>query len=317
VLGSFLFFSRSSRQRIRSKLFSAEAWKRFIHRSWNSLRHWPHTQWVRWRALRFSKRAQGAYQFLTDAEVCSSRSSDTLFILGSGPSVKLLTSEEINYMSGHDVMGFNWVCRNPRLKCHYYLIKEVVADLPFAGHEALWDQELLHFAERLRQVETPRTVYVVQKGWYSINGNRLLGLRALPNQSKIYHFTVKSRSRFSPPSEQLSDGLVHGNATLLECINFGYAGGWKHIVLVGIDLNDNRYFWDDKAEALFRAMHSPRPPGNPHPTSVLLAEYLTNWKPYFEKKGISIEVYNPQSLLASVLPVFDRSVISRSDRVIS
>ena len=96
-------------------------------------------------------------------------------------------------------------------------------------------------------------------------------------------------------------------------MNFAYLMGWKRIVLVGVDLYDSRYFCVGKDEethviALRGISHK-----EVHMTAKFkknnIVNVLQHWNPFFKEKQISLEVYNPKSLLVSQIKTFDRSEI--------
>ena len=54
---------------------------------------------------------------------------------------------------------------------------------------------------------------------------------------------VASLGRMKPYSRSFNSGIVHGFGSVISVVNIAYLMGWKHIVLVGIDLYDHRYFY--------------------------------------------------------------------------
>ena len=62
------------------------------------------------------------------------------------------------------------------------------------------------------------------------------------NTKKILRFKTKSRSVYENPSLNFENGLVHGPGTLIDSINIAILGGWKKIILVGVDLITDNIF---------------------------------------------------------------------------
>jgi hypothetical protein len=97
--------------------------------------------------------------------------------------------------------------------------------------------------------------------------------------------------------------VVHGWNSSTSATNIAYLLGWKRIVLTGIDLYDKEYFWLPKGgrrEIEKRGVvASSQFPNAPH-----IVEMLGRWREIMATEAISLEVYNPRSLLAEVLPVF-------------
>ena len=78
--------------------------------------------------------------------------------------------------------------------------------------------------------------------------------------------------------------------------------GWKHIVLVGVDLYDRRYFWLPPNET--RLIDSVRNFTFDDPAKDGKVESIGKWKTIFEQHGVNLYVYNPKSLLTDVLPLY-------------
>ena len=91
---------------------------------------------------------------------------------------------------------------------------------------------------------------------------------------------------------------------------------YKKIVLVGVDLYNNQYFfcppnkttfWDyDKNEYIFSDInHKGTKYNSKHNTVNLgIIEILKNWSDFLKKRQISLEVYNKKSLLAKNLKIY-------------
>ena len=251
-----------------------------------------------------ARRHAGEYQLLTEEELRRTRKSDTLFVFGSGRSLQDLTPGEIRIFEEHDTLGFNWFVHQDFVRCDYHLIREITSnDLD----PAVWRDQVQRYFAAIR--ENPRfgsTVYLVQSGFRAINGNRALGMRLLPEGSRVFRW--RSLMRRKDLSRSLSAGLSHNHATLEECVNFGYLLGWRRIVLVGVDLYDRRYFFlgeDEPVEADARAGVQA---AAPHAQSTNgHAEQLGAWCATLAGEGVTLEVYNPRSLLAQHIPVHERA----------
>ncbi len=247
------------------------------------------------------------YRVLNEVELHASRKSDTVFIFGSGYSINEITYPEWSHFQEHDTLGFNWFVRQDKIRVDYHLTRELSPDDldPSVWRPAIWEHaELIRNSPYYRE-----TIFLVQAGWRAINGNRLVGMRLLPERARVFRFFNHRRGRLQPPSSTLNEGLVHGESTLTDCINFGLILGWRSIVLVGVDLYDRRYFWlrHDKTrdnDRLRSASHTTR-----HNAAQGLTEHLGKWRDVLLARGCTLYVYNPRSLLASVLPVYDKGQI--------
>lgn len=247
--------------------------------------------------------ARRRYRTLSEHELSRTRRSDTIFVFGSGSSINELTPGELRRFEEHQTLGFNWFVHQEFVRMDYHLIRGIPdTDLDLS----VWKPQLDEYFRLIRG--NPRytdTVFLVQTGYRAINGNRTLGYRYLPAGSRV--FLWRTNTRATMPSRSFADGLVHANSTLEECVNFAYLVGWRRIVLVGVDLYDRRYFWLDEDET--RSVDVRRDATAEHPHSRAssgMVELLGRWRAAFAREGVELEVYNPRSLLAAVLPVYER-----------
>ena len=247
------------------------------------------------------------YRFLDEAQLRSIPRSDTLFIFGSGYSINDLTPEECRHFETHDTLSFNWFVHQQIVRVDYHMVREVARD---DRDRALWQEELRRYFDLIR--ESPRyatTTFLVQTGFRAINGNRALGLGLLPRDRPVFLWrSVPGRERLG---HSFADGLSHPHATLEECVNFGTLLDWEHIVLVGVDLYDRRYFWLDVDETRDTDAARGKTAADPHSRgSTGMIETLGRWSEELRAEGRALWVYNPRSLLAEVLPVFPRPTSS-------
>jgi hypothetical protein len=261
-----------------------------------AVRYFP-TRFAAWTACR---RRLSRYQVLNENELKQTRKSDTVFVFGSGYSLHDLTPEEWRAIEEHDTVGFNWFVHQRFVRCDYQLIREITnKDLD----ERVWRADLDRYFDLLKSnPKFSRTVLLIQTGFRAMNGNRAIGLGLAPSDRPVFLWRSHSRDA---PTTSLSDGLSHGRGTLADSVNFAYVMGWKTIVLVGVDLYDRRYFW--------LGANQPRPEDpeidRPHRTTLGgVVESLGRWRELFERSGVRLFVYNPKSLLATVLPIWSRAV---------
>jgi hypothetical protein len=248
--------------------------------------------------------ARRRYRFVTERELRAARRSDTVFVFGSGGSLNDMTASEWEHIAAHDTLGFNWFVHERFVRCDYHLIRGIPdTDLD----PSVWRPQLEEYFGLLRaNPHFARTIFLVHGGFRAINGNRALGCRYLPEQSPVFRWRTSVRVGF--PSRSFSEGLVHGQSTIQESINFAYLLGWKRIVLAGVDLYDRRYFWLDDGET--RSIDALRgaTSSEPHVQAAMgLVATLGEWRGWLEAEGASLEVYNPASLLAGPLVVYDAS----------
>jgi hypothetical protein len=259
---------------------------------------------VRVRPWLLARRNLHRYVVVDEAGLRATRQADKLFVFGSGSSLNELTDEEVAEIERHQTLGFNWFVRQEFVRCDYHLIRGIPdTDLD----PRVWRPQLDEYSRLLS--DNPRfakTIWLVQRGFRATNGNRAIGLRLLPEGSRLYRWRTIDDA--ATPSERLDEGLVHGHSTLQECINFAFLLGWREIVLVGVDLYDRRYFWLDASEtrsvdelrgASATDRHTQAGSG--------LVDTLDRWARWLAERDVRLTVYNPRSLLAGTVPVYPRS----------
>ncbi len=251
------------------------------------------------------------YRRLNKDELISSRKSDTVFIFGSGYSLNEIPDSEWREMARHDTIGFNWFVHQNFIRVDYHLFREIsTSDLD----PAVWKPAIVQYANLIKgNHHYENTIFAVQGEFRALNGNRLISMHLLPRGNKVYRFRTKSRSIYQPPTKSIREGLVHGSGTLVSVVNLAYCLGWKNIVLVGVDLYDKRYFWLDKEETRIGYNNQKVDHNLPHNTTDRTIPFMSQWRELMEHEGIRLSVYNPKSLLADVMPVYDKHAAGKNN----
>jgi hypothetical protein len=234
-------------------------------------------------------RGRRHYRELSESELRATRTSDTVFIFGSGASLKQIRPEEWRAIAGANTISFREFPRQSFVRADYHVTAEV--------------DDLDEYAARLR--ENPlyaETVFVVQGGWPAFRGNDLIGRGLLRAGARVFRYRRTARGRDVPPSASFRDGLVHGFGSIVGVVNFAYLMGWRTIVVAGVDLYDKRYFWLLPDEN--RPYEKPGLTVDSRFTGADdIVSMLGRWRVLLEAEGTNLRVYNPRSLLATVLPV--------------
>ncbi len=248
------------------------------------------------------------YRLVSEDAVRQTRRSDTVFVFGSGASLNELSAGEWAHIAEHDTLGFNWWVHQRFVRTDYHLIRGIPDS---DTDQDVWRPQLQQYFDLLRGNPCfASTVYLVHSGFTAINGNRALGYGYLPAGSRV--FLWRSSARVGPPSRSFADGLVHGQSTIQESINFAYLLGWKRIVLAGVDLYDRRYFWLPSDETRSVDERRGASASDVHVQATMgLVETIGHWREWLSGAGTGLEVYNPRSLLVDVLPVYAAQAHSR------
>lgn len=241
------------------------------------------------------------------------KKNERVFIFGSGYSLNNITQYEWDLMEkSGDTFSFNDFIKSRFIRIDYHLIREfeakrvITAKLDRNGRfSTIYNFKILkeYFNSILENpyMENTGLIYLTDmKAGQSILWRWLYGKNFLNLGSYSNHF---NRKIAWPPSENL-EKIPHGNASLIDCINLSYLLGYKEIVLVGVDLYDRRYFYLDYNET--RAFDEDRGFNSKdlHGTSKGLIRHIEKWSHFLKNKGVHLSVYNPDSLLNEVIPVF-------------
>jgi hypothetical protein len=255
--------------------------------------------------------ARHHYNLLTEAKAAQLRRSDTVFVFGSGYSLNRITADEWAHIASHDVFGFNAFYYQRWIPVQFHLLRGGLYG------ELRWRPYAEEVVEAIRANERYRaTVFVMQEEFLASFTNQLIGHRLLPRVPGILRYAT-ARGEGTLPTTAIADGLRHQAGTLSDAVNCAFCLGWRHIVLAGVDLYDSRYFWlppnqtttVDRANATVVGASANALGGNRfderhYTTRNGVVELMDQWRVFFAERGVRLSVYNPQSLLAGVLPVY-------------
>jgi hypothetical protein len=281
--------------------------------------------YAQWFALRMrlwggARAGMRAYTALAHSALAARRRSDTVFVFGSGYSLNDLSPADWQHFARHDVFGFSGFVYQRWIPTGFHLVRGW--DEGTAGLQR-WRTSAAQYARRLR--ENPyfaSTAFILQGDYSAIFANTLLTYRLLPRGAAVCRYRT-ARRLDDRLSERWSAGVTHGPGTLADTINVAYLLGWRRIVLVGVDMYDSRYFWGPPDATLdfdeggeFAAVTVANDHGiawntKHHSARNGMVDVLGRWGALFALAGVSLMVFNPRSLLAGVLPVYERA---REDR---
>jgi hypothetical protein len=92
---------------------------------------------------------------------------------------------------------------------------------------------------------------------------------------------------------------------MFDAVNFAYAMGYRRIVLAGADYYNKEYFWLEPGETRLEEK-----PGivaeKQWPQAEPIVAMMGRWGEKLRDEGVELSVYNPRSLLATVVPTFRR-----------
>lgn len=256
---------------------------------------------------------------VTDWNFEKYKTSETLFILGSGASIADYADEQFNLIKRNDSVGFN-----------FWLLHEFIPTFftfEISDHssrsQSLWKNLQLR-SEDYRQVPVifKYSSAIEQKcGLIPHDMERIFLATSLsiPGFSdhvfKTWLLFLQGKSFFNP--NKTGKTILYRQASLSWLITFALYMGYKEIVLCGVDLNCRDYFYDrDDSYVRENNLELPDPGfvGEQHPTesgelSILdtpISKILKITKEVvLDKQGVNLWVGSSSSALYPDIPLYE------------
>ena len=186
--------------------------------------------------------------------------SNTLFILGSGPSINKIDDKEWEIIKSKDTWGFNfWFCH--RFIPKTYFLQSPISTLNNAEHLSALDK-LMNEILIEKKKAYKRTTFLLRGD--GVNNHTfhksMIGKTVLENDFNYYflpELIISSKSKIKPhrlvKAIFLSGFFSNKNSlspipklgsTITEMISLALMVGYKRIILCGIDMNDGGHFYD-------------------------------------------------------------------------
>jgi hypothetical protein len=114
------------------------------------------SQYLLWRVRGRleSNKAKLPYTFCDISRITEFKSSQVLFIFGSGPSINSLSTEEIQRFEAYDTLSFNRFCLRPVVECKFHLTHDIYQEwrpLSLAFHR----EKCRHYADQFAKYKRP------------------------------------------------------------------------------------------------------------------------------------------------------------------
>lgn len=301
------------------KRFAVESASGALVRDWTSLRLAERDA----AATRRTAEARGLKTVNTSdsSGLLGDRLSGTLFILGSGTSVNELTSKNFEEIRKEHSIGVNSWVLHPFLPNIYafepsesldYLnetlvLRSVLEERLKQGH----DPQILHLrphSSTIRELEILPPNYAADRFWYY--GRTTLTTRLVRNLDRDIIQLLNAHSAGRLPPEVLLDS----GGSVGRMVTLGIFYRFQKIVLIGVDLGHNEYFFENDPsylENLGITSYNPwRSRTTQHETqqrtnrAFVATEFLGSLARVSRMRGgPELFVASDQSLLAEVMPL--------------
>lgn len=249
--------------------------------------------------------ASGKYQYTEFSHMKNHKRSDTLFILGSGPSINDLTQEEIALIEKHDSLSMGYFMFKRVVKNTFHLVHDIqlcFLDNFFLTYNDRF-QDCKEYVKPLHAINDKQPVYILQGKPTGIDGPMLAAEELLPPGAPFTVYRERKKSRgldVLPDRRQWT--LIHGGGTLCDCIHFGFLMEYKKIVLVGVELTTREYFFPLTG---FLAPIDTLPRLELHTTTGRMLVMIPRWAEEMKKQNTELFVYTKKSLLMHFLPLWN------------
>lgn len=246
------------------------------------------------------------------------KKSDTIFILGSGPSINHLDDAFFENVRKHDSIGFNfWFAHDfvpamymfqvamdwsydPMLNAFYDRSQDY-KDVPILFRGSGLANGGIDFEDKRIQPLLEANVYFLNE--YPIHSECSLDIGLLIEHAKILGLMEHGHIGRLVPKWRGTLGLI---------LSLCYQMGYKKIVLCGIDMQDNLHFWDfpkhaerQKKYDLFDRSATIQKMTSKDHSSNTVPDYvykLRDWM--FNQDGVELFVAHSQTVLYPQLPLY-------------
>lgn len=237
-----------------------------------------------------------------DNRIKSYKTSDTVFLIGSGPSINDMTDAEWAVVREHDSIGFNFSMILDHIPSMYMLqfgdriieiLKQKNYTIPILIRGSL-------FAKQKYDLQT--IDYIKKNDIFYINEY------AIHSQCDIDHFKLYE---FMEVMGFLSHGVIgrlvpKWRSTIGLLISLSFQMGYKNIVLCGCDMQDKAHFWEISKYAKFNL---PKQCFGTEFTDKTYCKntvdsYIVSLNEFF-KDACNIYVMNTKTILYPRLPLYE------------
>jgi len=233
------------------------------------------------------------------------KTSDTIFVFGSGPSINDITDEQWGFIKANDSLGLNFAFLTQVPMTYYYL-----------GYEPASKESILKaFSQEIRSIYSDTLWFLPTKSLYRLVHPRLIP-EFFPPEPKVAIFELPSVIQFKtdrPFNDKDFQKSLAYRGVMGVGLNLIYQLGYKRIVLLGVDLDTHKHFFDDyhvmKHRRWYNEMMAPGkvfeamiPKGQKYRT--MEEYYYALNELYFKPNGINLYVGNKTNLLTPRIPTF-------------
>jgi len=206
--------------------------------------------WRRLERVAESNRRRAGIPLLSERDLTGFRRSETVFILGSGPSINCISAERWRAMAEHDTIGLNLWPLHPFVPLIYCFEDMARTEAPYAALRQAFERRQEDYRDTLKIVDdcfSGDLIRDLPAGWKTdlFCVHTLPAVAREPSELEYCIRYLDHRDAFTA-SSRLVRVFKYGS-NLIACVALSVRLGYKQIVLCGVDLRDQAYFYQDPA----------------------------------------------------------------------
>lgn len=258
-----------------------------------------------------------AWGSIIDQSILDYKKSDTIFLLGSGPSINNLTPQNFSDIKKHDSIGFNFWFAHEFVPNFYMMqvLKEKPSPMLDLFCDRIDDYGKVSFiirgsalAKGMFDLDDKRLIKLKEKTVYFLNEYPIAGRCRIEIDTLIDYMHALGFLEHG----RIGDFVPKWRGTLGLLVSLAYQMGYKNIVLCGMDMRDSNHFWDHPHYELLRKKYGLPVSNNLNlmtddtfsPNTVPSYMYkLNKWMQ--DKSGVNLFVADPDTVLHPEIPVYE------------
>ena len=266
-----------------------------------------------------NKALSSRFGTILNNDILKHKTSDTIFLLGSGPSINHLGTKEFDIIRQHNSMGFN-----------FWFAHDFIPDLYMMQIPKKNPDPMINIFQD-RSPDYMDVPFILRggglaSGWIDFEDVRLRALQDLEAYFlNEYPISDKCRIDIDLLIEYMNalGFMQHGNicnfvpkwrVTLGLLVSLAYQMGYKNIVLCGMDMQDKGHFWDDPQYSEIRKKYNLPDAEASNITRMSDKTFSPNTVPQYIYKlrdwmnlhsGVNFYVAHPETVLYPEIPLYD------------
>ena len=237
---------------------------------------------------------------ITKEQLITKKQKSGLAIMATGYSINSITDEQWRCIhEQYDMFGINWFCKS-LVPTTWYLVREQACKPLRQCKEQGYTVD--NFIDLMRHYEWSCKI-IKHPGYRDDHYHYHENIDQFDGDGMIFKEPPRARYADRFVDDIFEVGIHHGKCTIYEPLHFAVQLGYEKILFCGVDLYDNRYFYFDYNETLEQLKGIGRTCASEHLTANNTITLLETFKESFPH--ILLAVHNPQSRIASVVPVWE------------